>query len=234
MGRYDALLTASLRELKLEELKEIPADSEINHTFSRDFQEKMEIIFSSVGEKSYYANRTTHIIIKKAAVFIICFIMTAFSIIMLNDEARANFYNAVSFIYEEYIKFGFLTDEKASSDFRNIEDVEITYTPEGFTLRETLGIYEAREYVYSCADRSFSVNVAFNDGLSVITDKNDSTVKETTVNDREAYIIYAKDEAEYGTVIITGSVITVTIYGQLQESELLKVAHGIQKKMPND
>ena len=50
----------------------------------------------------------------------------------------------------------------------------------------------------------------------------------------EAYIIYAKKETEYGTVIIVGSKITTTIYGHLKENELIKIAHGIQKKVPTN
>ena len=230
MGRYDALLTASLRELKLDEIKEIPDDSEINHTFSHDFQKKMEKLFLSVDEKAVSSDRTTLYIVKKAAVFVLCFIMAAFSIIMSNDEARASLYNAIAFIYEEYIQFGFLTDEASAEDFSSIEEVDITYIPEGFTLKEALGIYEAKEYVYSKEDKAFSVNISLNDGLSVITDKNKSSAEKTKINGREAYIIYSENEAEYGTVIITGPKVTVTVYGYLERDELLKVAEGIGKR----
>ncbi len=231
MGRYDALLTASLRELKLEELKAIPDDSEINHTFSQNFQIKMESIFSSLGEKALPAKASAHTVLKKAAVFILCFLMTATGIIMFDDEARADFYNAVTFIYEEYIKFGFRKGELSSADFTDIENVELTYIPEGFALKETSGLYEAKEYAYSDTESTFYVNVALNDGLSVITDKDKENIEKISVSGRDSYLICGENNGKpYSTLIITGNKITVTVYGQINREEIIRVGEGLKEK----
>ena len=102
MERYDVLMTVSLKELKFEEIKEIPDDSEINHTFSQDFQSKMDKLFSSVGKATVSSNTSIHSLTRKIAVFILCITTAIFSMIMLNEDVRANFYNTVTFIYEEY------------------------------------------------------------------------------------------------------------------------------------
>lgn len=229
MRAYDSLITSALIKIKTDELKDIPSENEIDHDFSAAFENKMNKLISSVkpnGKSVSY--RLT--VARRAAAIILCLCLAAFTVTMSVPSARAAFLNVIAEFYENHIKFYFVTSETQMNDFESIYDVKADYIPNGFSLTNTSEEYEAVGYTYENGKNSkkFNIYVSLNDGLSVLTDKNSSDVEKINVNGKDAYLIYSKEQnEEYGTVIITGSKITVTIYGQLEKDELIKIAEGV-------
>lgn len=225
MNNYDSLLKAALKEIKLSEAERIPETSEINHTFSPKFEDRMKRFFDKVNENGRY--RGDFSALRRAAVVILCVLAASLTITMSNPKTRAEFLNAVVGFYEDHIKFSFSQGEAQVDDFTDIENINITYLPEGFTLKDTTGEYEAKEYTYSDGKNVFSVNISLNDALSILTDKDNSKLEVTEINGRKAYILRSDDDS-YSTVIITGSKITVTIYGEITASQAMLIAEGIE------
>lgn len=228
----DAMLASALIKVKNYDVSSIPPDSEIDHTFSADFERKMNKLISSFDKKetsiSFFRNTLT-----KAAVIILTVCIAAFSLIMVSPQARADFKNAVMEFYETHIKFYFITGDEVSGDFTNYENITAAYVPRDFTLKEKYEEYEAVGYRYGNETDGlvYDIYVSLNDGLAVHTDKDKNNVENIKVSGRDAYLIAGENEGKpYSTLIITGSKITVTVYGQLTREEIIKVGESLKEE----
>lgn len=228
----DAMLASALIKVKNYDVSSIPPDSEIDYTFSKSFEKRMDKLISSFDKKetsiSFLRNTLT-----KAAVIILTLCLGAFSLIMTSPQARADFKNAVMEFYETHIKFYFVSSDETANDFRNYKNISANYTPQGFTLKEKYDEYEAVGYRYENEkdNLSYDIYVSLNDGLAVHTDKDKNNFENINVSGRDAYLIAGVNEGNpYSTLIITGNKITVTIYGQLNREEIIKVAESIKEK----
>ncbi len=227
----DAMLASALIKVKNYDVSSIPSDKEINHTFSKDFEKRMDKLISSFDkkEKSISFFRST---LTKAAVIILSVCIGVFSLIMVNPQARADFKNAVMEFYETHIKFYFVSGDETSTDFVSYENIYADYTPQGFTLKEKYDEYEAVGYRYENTDKNLTYNiyVSLNDGLSVLTDKDKDNISEISISGRDAYLISGENDSKpYSTLIITGNKITVTVYGQLNREEIIKVGESLKE-----
>lgn len=228
----DAILASALMKVKKLEVSAIPDSSEISHEFSTDFEMKMDNLIASFDKKEksviFFRNALT-----KAAVIILTLCIGAFSLAMINPEARADFKNAVMEFYETHIKFYFISSNETSIDFSNYESITAEYIPQGFTLKEKYDEYEAVGYRYENAEENltYDIYVSLNDGLAVHTDKDKNNVEEILISGRDAYLISGENEGKpYSTLIITGNKITVTIYGQLDREEIIKVGESLREE----
>ena len=227
----DAMLASALISFKALEASAIPEDREIDHSFSADFERKMDKLISSVGKTGLGASPFKNAL-ARAAVIILTLCIGAFSLVMVSPQARAaaeNAVNAVIEFYETHIKFYFASGEETPADFVDYESVTAGYIPQGFTLKEAYSEYEAVGYRYENEDGlAYDIYVSLNDGLAVRTDKNNSSVEQILVSGREAYLISAENEtAPYSTLIITGNKITVTVYGHLTKEEIIKIGESL-------
>ncbi len=228
----DAMLASALIRVKNYDISFIPDDSKIDHTFSKDFERKMNKLISSFDKKersiSFFRNA-----LSKAAVIILTLCIGSFSLIMISPQARADFKNAVMEFYETHIKFYFITSDETANDFKSYEKICADYIPQGFTLKETYEEYDAVGYKYENAEGNlaYDIYVSLNDGLSVLTDKNKENVEEINVSGRNAYLISGENEGKpYSTLIITGNKITVTVYGQIAREEIIKIGESFKEK----
>ncbi len=232
MELSDAMLASALIRVKNYDVSSIPDDSEIDHTFSADFEKRMNKLISSFDkkEKSISFFRNT---LKRAAIIIITLCIGAFSLIMTSPQARADFKNAVMEFYKTHIKFYFVSSDETASDFRSYKNISANYIPRGFTLKEEYDEYEAVGYRYEneADGLAYDIYVSLNDGLAVHTDKDKNNVENIHVSGRDAYLIAGENEGKpYSTLIITGNKITVTIYGQLDKEEIIKVGESLKEE----
>lgn len=228
----DAILASALIKVKNYDISSIPDDSEIDHAFSADFEKKMNKLISSFDKNKFNVSilRNT---LTKAAVIILTLCISAFSLIMISPQARADFKNAIMEFYETHIKFYFVTSDETSIDFSNYESITAEYIPQGFVMKEKYNEYEAVGYRYEKAEENlaYDIYVSLNDGLSVHTDKDKNHVEEILISGRDAYLISGENEGKsYSTLIITGNKITVTIYGQLDRAEIIKVGESLKEE----
>ncbi|MBR6568229.1 MAG: DUF4367 domain-containing protein [Clostridia bacterium] len=228
----DAMLASALIKVKNYDVSSIPSDSEIDYTFSKNFEKRMDKLVSSFDKKeksvSFFKNA-----LSKAAVIILSLCIGSFSLIMISPQARADFKNAVMEFYETHIKFYFVTADETSADFSNYENVSAGYIPQGFTLKEKYDEYEAIGYRYENEkdNLSYDIYVSLNDGLAVHTDKEKNNVEEILISGRDSYLVAGENDGKpYSTLIITGNKITVTIYGQLNREEIIKVGESLKEE----
>ncbi len=227
MNDYDTLLVSVLKKDMVTRLQSIPESDEIDYVFSRRFENSVNDIFDSLNENAR-KKRSIPLLLRQAAVLAVCFISLALAVIMINPKVRAGFVNAVVEFFEEHIKFSFNASKIEAYDFEKIEEVNAQYIPNGFSLLKTEGIFEAKNYIYENETGvTFTISVSYNDGLSVLTDKQKSEFEKIKIQEKEAFLVYSKNGDNYGTVIIPGAKITVTIFGYLEKTELIKIAEGI-------
>lgn len=228
----DAMLAAALIKVKSSEIAALPDEAKAEHIFSRDFEKKMDALISSFGKRDIGTSAVKNTLTKAAVIFLtLC--IGAFSLIMMNPQARGAFTNAVIEFYENNIKFYFISGEEDSRDFRNYENVYASYIPEGFVLKEKYTEYEAVGYRYENErdGLSYDIFVSLNEGLSVHTDKNKDNIEGLSISGREAYIIVGENEGKpYSTLIITGNSITVTVYGKLTREEIIRVGESLKEE----
>ena len=227
----DAKLASALMKIKTYEVSAIPENSEIDYTFSEDFEIKMNKLITSFDkkEKSVSFFRTT---LSKVAVIILSLCIGAFSLIMMSPQARANFRNAVMEFYETHIKFYFVSGDESSIDFTDYEKITADYIPQSFSLKETYEEYEAMGYRYENEEENltYDIYVSLNEGLAVHTDKDKNNLEEIIISGKISYLISGENEGKpYSTLIITGNKITVTIYGQLSRDEIIKVGESVRE-----
>ena len=228
----DAMLASALIKVKNYDISSIPDDSEIDHTFSADFEKKMNKLISSFDKNKFNVSISRNTL-TKAAVIILTLCIGAFSLIMISPQARADFKNAIMEFYETHIKFYFISSDETSIDFSNYESITAEYIPQGFVMKEKYNEYEAVGYRYEKAEENlaYDIYVSLNDGLAVHTDKDKNNVEEILISGRDAYLISGENEGKsYSTLIITGNKITVTIYGQLDRAEIIKVGESLKEE----
>ena len=228
----DAILASALIKVKNYDISSIPDDSEIDHTFSADFEKKMNKLISSFDKNKFNVSISRNTL-TKAAVIILTLCIGAFSLIMISPQARADFKNAIMEFYETHIKFYFISSDETSIDFSNYESITAEYIPQGFVMKEKYNEYEAVGYRYEKAEENlaYDIYVSLNDGLAVHTDKDKNNVEEILISGRDAYLISGENEGKsYSTLIITGNKITVTIYGQLDREEIIKVGESLKEE----
>ena len=228
----DAILASALIKVKNYDISSIPDDSEIDHTFSADFEKKMNKLISSFDKNKFNVSilRNT---LTKVAVIILTLCISAFSLIMISPQARADFKNAIMEFYETHIKFYFVTSDETSIDFSNYESITAEYIPKGFIMKEKYDEYEAVGYRYENTKENlnYDIYVSLNDGLSVHTDKDKNNIEEILISGRDSYLISGANEGKpYSTLIITGNKITVTVYGQLDREEIIKIGESLREE----
>lgn len=225
-------LASALTRIKELEISSLPDDNEIDHIFSESFERETEKLFL-YADSSEKGTAHTRNMLSKAAVIAAVILMGMLFTLAVNPRVRADFKNTVIEFYEAHMKFSFISSRKAPEDFSDIEKITAAYIPEGFTLKSTYDEYEAKGFRYENEEKnlSYDIYVSENDGLSVMTGKGEEKPEKITVSGREAYLICGKNSGkEYSTLIIPGGKITVTVFGQIDRKEILKIGRSIGEK----
>ena len=100
-------------------------------------------------------------------------------------------------------------------------------------MKEKYDEYEAVGYRYENTKENltYDIYVSLNDGLSVHTDKDKNNIEEILISGRDSYLISGENEGKpYSTLIITGNKITVTVYGQLDREEIIKIGESLREE----
>ncbi len=232
----DTVLAEALLKIKIAEIACIPDTDKINHCFSESFENRMNALIKSLNYKEGKYSKFTNPLTKAAVIFITVLI-SILSVIMLNPKVRAEFTNAIIEFYENHIKFSFISTETQQKDFVNYENIYPAYVPQGFKLKEKFYEYEAVGFRYENTeeDLNYDIFISLNDGLSVHTDLPEKDIEKTIIEGKNAYLILdSSDNQPYSTLIISGSRITVTIYGQLDRNEIINIGKAIREKHNNE
>ncbi len=181
----------------------------------------------------------------RAAVIVLITASITFGLLMTNSDIRA----AVSsfFIRDRgnHLEIDFNNGEEAVLENEGVDpetqnetsvlDYEIHYIPDGFELisEEFFGgnIF-FREY-RDANERSFVINIYDSGNTGFFVDKERHKYTFIRINGYEAMIAYDESE-KCGLILINDGKCCIQINGCLEKEELIKVARGISKRIPEE
>lgn len=205
MKDYKLILKKAFKEVEEQELREIPAESEIDYQFSPQFEKKMRKLIKAQKYGCWKCVNTTA---KKIAVFLIA-VGISFTYAMSVDSSRNTIIKFVETKFEEYTDLFSYVNE---NDVEYVpETIEIIYTipnlPEN--LKET-SYYANQATVHTeWKDINESTNMYYAlyqyiSGTPIAFDTEGTTMKKTKINGyltytyaKEWYCTYIWDEKGY-------------------------------------
>lgn len=224
MERYENTLKNALIFIKERETASIPEDDEIEHIFSESFNCKKKSLIKAVGKNSV---SSPIIFFKTAIVAVLAICTLCFFSMMASPQIRAAVHSVIYEWQEKFSVFEFFSAESENTDFTSVEQVQITYVPDGFEKYDEFTNDGTRYYCYAGENADFSVRIFDNRGSTAFVQNDNGNYEETEINGRKAYIIYS-DEEQCGTIMLTGSQISVTVNGSIGKDELINIAQGIK------
>jgi hypothetical protein len=170
----DDLLRAAAVDVRNAMLDALPAPEECSHTFSPQFEQKMQKLIRQ--QKAGYR------LLRQAAAVFFALLIGSSVWLMVNTEARAAFFRWVQEVYENSIVYRFFGDAPAAVDFANYRP---TWLPEGYVEMDTT----IEEPFMAITYRNSENNVVFfqcfpmnNSMLLSIIPDGEMIVEEVTIN----------------------------------------------------
>jgi hypothetical protein len=147
--QFDEMLRMAVSESVEKEMSALPPDEETQrlYPFSGRHEQRMAELFGQKRRRSFFAIRKP---LKIAAAFLLALVMT-FSVLMINDDIRAEVIGTIIERYEQFTRFVFRI-ENVSEDDSLIPVWRPTHIPDGFyeTYVHLVGMYYI--VVYENAD----------------------------------------------------------------------------------
>ncbi len=109
-------------------LDNLPSDDELNHVFSKDFEQKMKRLIKQ-QKRSSFTNKVIFYSKRTAIVFLII-LAGLFTVTMSSEALRLRFFELVIRVYEDLTSFVFSNEENIES--KNLKIKEPEYIAEGF------------------------------------------------------------------------------------------------------
>lgn len=125
---FDTMLTMAANEVVERELAELPAEDEIDHEFSPEFEKRMKQLIYTHTRRLRQKRRLS--ILKKSAAALIIFIAIGFAGAMSIQAFRLQVVNTFIEVGENY--FGFRFGEMGPDPISGDKILRPTYLPEGF------------------------------------------------------------------------------------------------------
>ena len=197
----------------------LPAQTDISHVFSKEFDDKMEMLMKKIKYK-----KRKHIF-HQAACWTAVLIVAASSFLMFNTEAGASL---ISWIKGQYC--GFMEYRYTGDGSSEQKDYVITYMPEGFYEKEQERTSGMNIFIYENGEGSqlSFISSSGADAISVfVTSQN---FKEVLVGDQPADYYEAEADGE-NSVLVWYSEDRETIFNisaALPEEELVKIAESVE------
>ena len=222
---FEAVLQRAFCDYTDKQLDSYPDCETLAKKYSLPKKEKRA--FDRAIKEAKYKKPLIRVYLSRAAVIFLCIVALGAGAMMASPTVRAAAKNVIIEWFEKYAHFSFVSTEAGASDFENIEGVEIGYIPKGFELVNTDKSPFSITYFYYSADKEYYIDVFSNNENELFADNENSEYKEIEINNRQSWIVY-DDSNDYGSLIITGSKISVSISGNLPKKELIKIAENIK------
>lgn len=224
---FEVVLERAFIEHEKDLLKSYPDDVELEREYPISKKEIRR--FKNIVKEKEYGKKLVRVYLERAAVVVLCMISLFFALVMTSPEVRAAVENVILKWYDKYTEFIF-TESTTGLVAEKIEDVEIGYVPDGFDLVfDNKTEYEISLYYQNINNLNEDINIKifYNDDAVIFTDNEKMTYEKIDLNsNNESWILY-NDEEKYGTVVIVGENISVSIVAFVEKNELLKIAENI-------
>ena len=222
----EAELTAAAGAVRESMLKALPEPEECKHEFSARFEKKMQKLLQKEQRRQTFAA-----VRRWAAAIILLLLVSGGTILTVDAEARASFFDWVREVYENSIVYRFFNEPQEEA----LPTYELGWVPEGYELVDLYQDDTLYSAVYqigddkNCAfilDYSYAQNGSL---LQVWGEETEYKVKEVRVNGMMAEFYLALDEAEPNTLVWIDdkAQIIFSINGYLNESDMLHIAENM-------
>lgn len=222
---FDAVLQRAFCDYTDKQLSAYPDCEALAKKYPLSKKEKR--VFDRAVKEVTYGKTLVRVYLSRAAVIFLCIIALCAGIMMTSPEVRAAARNVIIEWFDKYTHFSFVSTDAGVNDFENVEDVKIGYVPDGYELVNTDESPFSITYFYYSADNEYYINVFKNNENELFADNERSEYKEIEINNHQSWIVY-DDVNNYGSLILTGDKISVSISGNLPKNELIKIAESIK------
>lgn len=222
---FDAVLQRVFCDYTDEQLDSYPDCETLAKKYPLPKKEKRA--FDRTVKEAKYKKSLVRVYLSRAAVIFLCIIALGAGVMMTSPTVRAAARNVIIEWLEKYTHFSFVATDVGENDFENIEDVKIGYVPDSFELVNTDKSPFSITYFYYSSDKEYYIDVFKNNENELLADNENSGYEEIEINNRQSWIVY-DDSNNYGSLILTGSKISVSISGTLPKNELIKIAESIK------
>lgn len=224
---FEVVLEKAFIEHEKDILKSYPDDVELEEKYPISKKEIRR--FKNIVKEKEYGKKLIRVYFDRAAVVVLCMISLFFALVMTNSEVRAAVESVILKWYDKYTEFVF-TESTIGLVAEKIEDVQIGYIPDGFELVfDNKTEYETSLYYQNINNLNEDINIKifYNDDAVIFTDNEKMAYEKINLNkDNESWILY-NDKEKYGTVVIVGENISVSIVAFVEKDEILKIAENI-------
>lgn len=186
--------------------------------------------FDRAAKQMKYNKSLVKVYLSRAAVVFLCIIALGACVMMTSPTVRAAVKNVIVEWFDKYTNFSFVATDTGSGDFENVEDVKIGYIPEGYELVNISESPFSITYFYCFADKEYYIDVFKNNENELFADNERSKYENVVINNHQSWVIY-DNVNNHGSLILTGSKISISISGDLPKDELIKIAESIKCKL---
>lgn len=250
---FAAMLKKVLYENMEKELNALPCEDEIRKLFPYTKKQNREarLLRRIIKQRT---EKISYIYLKRAAVIFLCVITASFGLMLTDNGIRAEVGEKLRKIAEVILPWSYkaepediikehntekgyyelsfddipVADREAALEQFSIENVEITYIPEGFERYNAIEDESTRIYSYqNSKDNYLSISI-YTVGIADFTLDSDRTSKEKIyVNENDALLFFNEKECS-GSIYWGNEIYTIRIYGQISRAELIMIAEGIK------
>ena len=249
---FDIMLERILYEEMERELEAFPSEEELRKLFPYTKRQEKEVrrlkrILKHKGEKPAY------IYFKRVAVILLCVITASFGLLMTDEGVRAAVSEKVKEITEKILPWSYkaelddvikgenkekgcyeiafddvkVADREAAEEEFSIENIEVTYIPDGFELYESLEDKKTWLNIYENEDKkSILISAVITEAADHYIDFNNKTSEKISINGNDAFLFYDVDKC-YGEILWGNEIFTLEVSGHISREELIKVAEGV-------
>ncbi|MBE6687439.1 MAG: DUF4367 domain-containing protein [Ruminococcaceae bacterium] len=252
-GFFDIMLERILYEEMERELEAYPSEEELRKLFPYTKRQEKEVrrlkrILKHKGEKP------TYIYFKRVAVILLCVITASFGLLMTDEGVRAAVSEKVKEITEKILPWSYkaelddvikgenkekgyyeiafddvkVADREAAEEEFSIENIEVTYIPDGFELYENRENEIKREYSYKTTEgKELLIRFSIAETGDYTVDSERLTKEKVTINGNDGFLFY-NEKSIQGSILWGNEVYMCYVNGNISRNELIRVAEGVK------
>ena len=219
---FEVVLKQAAYDAEKAEQDELPDSAALNKT--DPMPQSLRDEFAALRKKRQRRGKHGRLA-RRIAVIAVSLVAVVFAGLMLQPEIRAGVSHIVVQQFQKFVLFHH-DDNGEPTHFLTVDDVEIGYVPEGYELEWKDEDSFQRILYYRNNSNDLSVSIVKSESADITID-NEHSYEILYWNKRQLYVSYY-EEKQMGAVVIPDETITVTISGNIEKEELLKVAKNIK------
>ena len=233
---FDSILKTAFNEYVYQQFEKEPSEEELNQKYPLPKREQRTA--KRLSKKVEFGKPAAIVYLQRACIIVLVCVSAFTAVLASSPTVRASVADTVVSWYEKYAVVDFNTDYSGSGETEpetteaetepvTVEDLQIGYIPEGFELVSADEMPGLRNYTYTNIDKYLVISITQTGISNATVDIEHTTYVETMINKNIAYLFYNTNE-KAGTLTTGNDEYTISIFGYLEENELIKVAENIK------